>query len=77
MSYYIEKYNEKIRKYEKRQYKVMKNLKKIDEAGLEKEYGLYLTKCTEKINKYDNLINKYMEKKDFHISLYQKLKNNK
>lgn len=76
MYYYIEKYNKKIRKYERRQYKVMKNLKKIDNAGLEKDYGLFLTKCTEKINKYDNLINRYMDKKDFYISLNQKLKNN-
>lgn len=76
MYYYIEKYNKKIQKYERRQYKVMKILKKIDSAGLEKDYGLFLTKSTEKINKYDNLINKYMDKKDFYISLHQKLKNN-
>lgn len=75
MHHYIEKYNKKIQKYEKKQYKVMKILKKISESGLEIEYGFYLTKCTEKINKYDHLINKYLDKKDFYISLHQKLKN--
>lgn len=76
MRYYIKKYDKKINEYEKKMYKNMKLIKKISESKYEAKYYLLLTNNTKKLDKYEEKIQKYREKRDYYISLFQDLSNN-